>query len=1066
MSTSQLNLVGAHGGPTGLDSPGIHRRFFLGPMPEKVVLLTEAQAHPKKKRVGWLQRSTSAPGDDDEAEDTSRLSAAIQEHAFEFFLRQGGHEEDWGEEEQESIRKEMLKRWTESQWGRAWKRRKAQGKDQQPASTGRSWVGGTFEIGNFLSLGVNVLDVALLGGSRYSAASTKRPGSSTRPSFTSHLGSSMPQSQLPSTSAVVGETVGTVPIELRSPASPQPVPLPSAEAESSRVSRADADIDSPAQLSTSSTTALLGENSLSTSARNAPVAVSKRAILKSAATLPAQAEINGTQAPSAILPAINTRLGKTVHYTDSPVYDGPAPPGEVLARTGSAVDDTSAGAADAAAPGEILWGDVVMRDRMLVRASYSHSETLGNCFDEKQNRTTSHLRYEDWSEVMTVWRKDRLELYEDYSMPFKERIMGHKHLAFIIPLKTRTRLSLYSFVDLTFCITCPPCPVSDSANSARSLFHRSKEGTNIFVFKLKSRSRAQDWMWALWRHLGGEVPPYIEIRCPAMESRVKIDLPSALMLGDESGMATFTRQTVIELCREVLKNYRDWELIIEREVNAGKHLELAWRTDTTLDWVWLDEDIEEHRRGCAVLWGLSLKHSPKAPHLEIRLGEHRQATVSMRNGSKLHEPPAIEGYLDRIKPNTQSKEPIYMASHDGYIFSLAPSNANPPSPPGLHPPKETTETLRETEVRRGVQQVMHAMGVCDVRAILTVRRAFHQVAQQSHTVHDTVPAPNGSGSQDQNLDWLGTWDVETNADDEHDIGGDEGLSRSTDKPKLKMQRSFELLLKSGRVIRFEAYSCRVALEWIQRLRDLVVYWKQRHRADAREEMDLSTASSQRPRLTPHLLVKPEAQEAARDASPDLEGALPALNSLYSWCVLDGCKAVLKTGKLHTRKGLHGYYKNVQLFLVSGHLIRYRITPKSSLHRRQYKAINLLDAYVTSGYFAALKLPRGQYDPQDPSVPRRYQDGLEADDLEEDMLFIVWYRPHAPAVDDIAPPPDLNASSTVSALSAKRKLVIFKTRSKLERDAWCWAINSEIEKLIRAGRDREEKLRQTGGLVKI
>lgn len=135
---------------------------------------------------------------------------------------------------------------------------------------------------------------------------------------------------------------------------------------------------------------------------------------------------------------------------------------------------------------------------MLVRASYSRSENLGNCFDEKQNRTTSHLRYEDWSEVMTVWRKDRLELYEDYSMPFKERITGHKHLAFIIPLKTRTRLSLYSFVDLTFCITCPPCPASDSSNSARSFFHRSKEGTNIFVFKLKSRSRAQDWMWSLW----------------------------------------------------------------------------------------------------------------------------------------------------------------------------------------------------------------------------------------------------------------------------------------------------------------------------------------------------------------------------------------------------------------------------------------------------------------------------------------------------------------------------------------------------------------------------------------
>lgn len=83
-------------------------------------------------------------------------------------------------------------------------------------------------------------------------------------------------------------------------------------------------------------------------------------------------------------------------------------------------------------------------------------------------------------------------------MPGKEWFTGHKQLAWVIPLKSsRTQLSLYSFVDLTFCITCPPTTTQRDSKS-RWFFSRAKEGTNIFVFKLKSRSRAYDWTWQLW----------------------------------------------------------------------------------------------------------------------------------------------------------------------------------------------------------------------------------------------------------------------------------------------------------------------------------------------------------------------------------------------------------------------------------------------------------------------------------------------------------------------------------------------------------------------------------------
>jgi hypothetical protein len=88
------------------------------------------------------------------------------------------------------------------------------------------------------------------------------------------------------------------------------------------------------------------------------------------------------------------------------------------------------------------------------------------------------------------------------------------------------------------------------------------------------------------------------------------------------------------------------------------------------------------------------------------------------------------------------------------------------------------------------------------------------------------------------------------------------------------------------------------------------------------------------------------------------------------------------------------FRLVQLFLVAGHLVSFRIEGQSSLYPSIKKKINLVEAYVCSGYFAAQTLPRGQYSPNTPAAPRRYGDGLETDDREEDMIFMIWYRSHS------------------------------------------------------------------------
>lgn len=144
---------------------------------------------------------------------------------------------------------------------------------------------------------------------------------------------------------------------------------------------------------------------------------------------------------------------------------------------------------------------------------------------------------------------------------------------------------------------------------------------------------------------------------------------------------------------------------------------------------------------------------------------------------------------------------------------------------------------------------------------------------------------------------------------------------------------------------------------------------------------------------------------------------------------------------------------MQLILVSGHLVEYGIT-STSLHYRRRGVVHLLDAYVYSGYLAAQHLPEGQYNADNPPLPRRYQDGLESDELEEDTLFMVWW----------CSVPVKTPENSIPPLAGKRKISVYRTRSKLERDSWVWAIKSEVEKSARAMKEREAKLRETGGLV--
>ena len=104
--------------------------------------------------------------------------------------------------------------------------------------------------------------------------------------------------------------------------------------------------------------------------------------------------------------------------------------------------------------------------------------------------------------------------------------------------------------------------------------------------------------------MGGQLPSTIEVRNPRLDVTVKIDVPNA---ENDQIYKVFSRDNVIRLCMDSLRAVPEWKNVIERQMAKGQTLQLAWRVDTNIDWIWLQHDTYKDPRRWAVLCGLALK---------------------------------------------------------------------------------------------------------------------------------------------------------------------------------------------------------------------------------------------------------------------------------------------------------------------------------------------------------------------------------------------------------------------------------------------------------------------------
>lgn len=325
------------------DDPHKHRRRFIGPMPEKVVSKLDTLQEESDK--GWRRVfSRKEAGRDEDA----KVRDTIRDYALQFFIGHGGRTEDWGENEERDVREEMYRRWKQSEWAQARARRK------EAKSTKQQWMGTSFDVGVFL--GVDVLEAALSVHTPTTGGARSAVGSA------SHVRSA------PSTAATNADTYFTAPL-----LSQEDLSLHNGISQRMALSRTSLPFfhDTPCRPdSTSSATPLLeglpvfdGSNYHTPELHNTMIGSpsSSRPAMRTTKSAP----VKYLEVPNSV-----KGKGKMVHYSDIPTpSEEPAPPREVLARTGVDVEDTSAGAAQHATEDIVPGpqdGDVVMRGKSCI----------------------------------------------------------------------------------------------------------------------------------------------------------------------------------------------------------------------------------------------------------------------------------------------------------------------------------------------------------------------------------------------------------------------------------------------------------------------------------------------------------------------------------------------------------------------------------------------------------------------------------------------------------------------------------------------------------------------------
>ncbi|KAI9669303.1 MAG: hypothetical protein M1831_000338 [Alyxoria varia] len=722
-------------------------------------------------------------------------------------------------------------------------------------------------------------------------------------------------------------------------------------------------------------------------------------------------------------------------------------------------------------------GQIIKLEKMLVRVEFTAHE-LPKDFTENDSEKIESRVIEKWKEFMIVCRESaeddspfKLEMYKTRVIPATDKTRIKKRCTHEIPLNAKTcKVNLYSSLDKTMVIWVP-----------------HTKGYVFYILQSQSSANSMEWYTFLRLVLGWNRAKTLQVNVPDLSVNLRLENPFAQLESvrevalsadndDEAVVRTMKEEQVaasnlIKRCMNQLEKSEFKDVI---HVWSGSHrMGLAWKRYDRLEWV--------HGTNEKKMYGTIAME--KSHELELRPKKHYPTKTDLKKGEEMVEPPPVEGFLIRLTSQKGANQKfgklffkrLYFSTHNQYLVFNRPAQADPPPPPKL-PMRRNSAVPSSSEIAENLpliysvnpfpvrdgqiewfaesseERIDHDQDAFDENQRRTGLLLNCDGAVNLSNVVEVREVNRGAVSADRRVGE--GEDVDFNQE-VRDTRADDGTTKDMDDEK-----TFEVVLNNDLVIRLQAFDSTTKQEWMSRLRELVTYWTHRTIADIRLYKQVRNQN------LAQLAIDEESEAHVGQFAQKWEVTNSyASPELYNMCGIGCCRSVHLSGTLFRRPRYHGAFDRNLVILLHGKLLLFRDTMRRydgsvrrQIHHERIGSLDLRDCYVYSGLIVANDLlytsGASEVDRAHPgrhALPRIYpEDGWSSTDEDTMTCFVVWHGRRSSWFRGLGaeePGDSRRRYKKVKSLGKEGRSVVFKARSRAERDRWVLAVGMEIERLV-------------------
>ena len=755
-------------------------------------------------------------------------------------------------------------------------------------------------------------------------------------------------------------------------------------------------------------------------------------------------------------------------------------------------------------------GEIVKMEKMLVRVDFTQHELPEDYDENESLKVEARAidKWQEFVVVCRESTNDEsqfsLQMYKTRVIPAREEPHVRKRSTHEIPLNPRTtHVNLYSSLDKTLVIWMPWKHSQTLIYILRTRSAASAVEWYTFLRNSLGWQRSSDLMVNV-----PDLNVTLQVENPFIDLETSLTNAQKARADEETIQKTMEAEkaianSIIQRSLKMLENNPEWADVLAAWL-AKEKVGLAWKRYDRLEWV--HGANEQRMYGTMAMQRThELELRPKE-HYPTSVNDDKQETLVEPAPVEgfLIRLTSQKGHVKRLGKMYFKR--LYFAVHDQYLVYTRPAKALPPPPPKLslnndgevpgakeivdqsplifavNPYPDNNQDgevdwiqygSRVVKERRNREAYKEAE-----RKINTMLKAEGYI-NLSHVVR-VQNAQRGNSPADDRVDQGPDVDFHTEVPD---TTRDDGKTTQFDD-----DRTFELVMKNKLVIRLQAFNPATKKEWITRLRLLVHYWHLRLAADMALFKSIRAANLSR-------LSIDEEQEAllgqfAKKWEVTRSVASPAL---FNMCPISCCRAITLSGPLYHKPRRHATFTRCSVILCHGTLLLFQHTLRTRTglplrhiqHPRQLR-LDLSTCYIYSGLVTEDDLlaqnNNTAFDSSHPghhALPRVYlEDGWTSTDEDTMTTFVIWQPRNkswfrAPSEDDAGAAPDSDGGSHapgskgtgfglptslerkgrassklryVTRLGVPGRSIVFKTRSRAERDHWVMAIGMEIERV--------------------